>query len=241
MRSVVGLLWALGGALAGLIIGVIGANIFASVTDMSSREGARGYFAIFIGLICAVIGLVVGLVLYGKSAPSGQGAANFGSGALGFVGLIAAIAVGTWLFLQSREVPLMYGGTQASLEMEFRVKTADLPRNASARWLNVEVQTAKTRPEGTVSWSGRRVEGEFTIIPVSQGALYRSSSRMIVVRVGEQQTEMFSPPMKRTPDPKADWSEWYPPTAVEPSYGVTPPAPLQSVLELRYKLRLYGE
>jgi hypothetical protein len=241
MRSLIGLLWALGGGVAGLIIGIIGANVFASATDMSTREGARGYFVIAIGLVCAVIGLIVGLVLYGRSAPAGQAAENVGSGALAFVALIAAIALGLWAFMQLREKPLEYNGTQATLEMEFRLKTADIPANAPERWLSVEVQTAKTRPEGTPYWSSKRVEGEYTIVPVTQGPLYRSGSRMIVVRVGEQQIEVFSPPMKRTPDPKADWSEWYRPRVVDPPYGVTPSAPLKSILELRYKLRLYGD
>ena len=181
MRSLTGLPWALGGAAAGLIVGLVGATVIAGVTDMPDREGARGYFALAIGLIGAVI------------------------------------------------------------EMEVRVSNADLPASASDRWLSVEVQTEKTRPEGTVIWSAKRTEGEYSIIPVAQGPLYRSGSRMIVVRVGDQQVEVFSPPMKRTPDPKADRSEWYRPRAVDPPYGVVPPAPLKSKLELRYKLRIYGQ
>jgi hypothetical protein len=241
MRSLIGLLWALCGALVGLIVGLVGASVFAAATDMTNREGARGFFAIAIGLICAVIGLIIGLVLYGRSAPAGQGAAYSGSGILGFAGLVAAVAVSHWAFMQLRETPLQYNGANASLELEFRISTADLPASASGSWLNVEVQTAKTRPEGTVSWSSKRVEGKYTIIPVIQGPLYRSGSRVIVVRVGEEQVEVFSPPMKRTPNPKADWSEWYRPRVVDPPYGVVPPAPLKSKLELRYRIRVYGE
>jgi hypothetical protein len=241
MRSLVGLLWALGGAVVGLIVGLVGAAIFASVTNMTSREGASGYFVVAIGLIGAVIGLIVGLVMYGRRAPVGQGAAHFGSGALGFVALVAAIAVCLWAFMQLREAPLEYNGAMANLEMEFRIRSSDLPASSSDGWLNVEVQTAKTRPEGTVIWSSKRVDGDYTIIPVVQGPLYRSGSRMIVVRLGEEQVEVFSPPMKRTPDPKADWSEWYRPRVVDPPYGVVPPKPLKSKLELRYRIRVYGE
>src|SRR6478609_7737390 len=232
MRSLVGLLWALGGAIVGLIVGLVAASVFASVTNMSSREGASGYFVVAIGLIGAIIGLIAGLVMYGRRAPVGQGATHFGSGALGVVALVAAIAVCLWAFMQLRESPLEYNGAMANLEMEFRIKSADLPASSSGDWLNVEVQTAKTRPEGTVIWSGKRTEGEYTIIPVVQGPLYRSGSRMIVVRLGEEQVEVFSPPMKRTPDPKADWSEWYRPRVVDPPYGVVPKAPLKSKLEL---------
>jgi hypothetical protein len=143
--------------------------------------------------------------------------------------------------MQLREAPLKYDGAMANLELEFRIRSADVPAASSDAWLNVEVQTANTRPEGTVISSAKRNEGEYTIIPVVQGPLYRSGNRAIVASVGEDQVEVFSPPMKRTPDPKADWTEWYRPRVVDPPYGVVPPAPLKSKLELRYRVRAYGQ
>ncbi|MEO7363647.1 MAG: hypothetical protein ABI120_25175 [Gemmatimonadaceae bacterium] len=241
MRILLGLFWALVGGVAGFIVGALGASIYASATNMSGREGARGYFMIVIGLIGAVVGIVSGLVLYGRSAPSGQAVAYSGSGTLGFVALVAAIALSFWAFMQLREAPLEYGGSFASLEMEFRAKTTDIRSDNPKTWLNVEVQSGKTRPEGDVRWSSRRIDGEYTIIPVSQGPLVRSGSRVIMVRVGEQQVEAFMPPIKRTPDPKADWSEWYRPGVVDPPYGVTPTVPLKPVLEMRYKISVYGQ
>ena len=178
MRSLTGLLWALGGGIAGLIVGLVGATIFAGLADMTDREGARGYFALAIGLIGAVIGLIVALVLYGRSAPAGQGPAYTGSGALGVIGLVAAVAFAIWAFMQLRETPLKYNGAMATLEMEFRVSNADLPASASDRWLSVEVQTEKTRPEGTVIRSAKRTEGDYSIIPVAQGPLYRYKLRI---------------------------------------------------------------
>ena len=241
MRSLVGLLWALGGAIAGLIVGLVGASVFAAATNMTSREGASGYFVVSIGLIGALIGLIVGLVMYGRSAPAGQAAAYTGFGALGFVALVAAVAVFLWAIMQLREAPLEYNGAMANLELELRIKSADLPASPSDGWLNVEVQTAKTRPAGTVIWSRERIEGEYTIIPVVQGPLYRSGSRVIVVRVGEEQVEVFSPPMKRTPDPEANWTEWYRPRVVDPPFGVVTRTPPKSKLELRYRVRVYGQ
>ena len=74
-----GLLWALGGAITGCIVG-------------------------------AALGLIVVLVMCGRSAPVRQGAAYTGSGTLDFVGLIAAIALGLRAVLQLREAPLKYNG-----------------------------------------------------------------------------------------------------------------------------------
>lgn len=241
MRSIMGLLWALAGSVAGFILGVIVAIVIAKVTNASNREGAQGYFAIALGLIGALIGLVAGLVLYARSAPTGQGAAFIGSGTLGVIGLVAAIALSLWAFMNLREAPLEYDGAQANLEMEFRVLTSALPADASERWLDVEVQTAKTRPVGTVLWSSRRTDGMHTIIPVVQGPLYRSGNRFIVVNIEGAHTEMFRPPMKRTPNPKADWSTWYAPASVDPPYGVVPPSPLKAMFEMRYRVRAYGD
>ena len=71
--------------------------------------------------------------------------------------------------------------------------------------------------------------------------MYRAGSRVIVVRIAKTQDEAFMPPMKRTPDPNADWSAWYRPNAVDPPYGVVPTKPLRPTFELRYRVRRYGE
>lgn len=242
MRGLVGLLWALGGAVAGFIAGVIVALVIAKVTDASNREGAQGYFAFALGVIGAVVGIIAGLTLYGRSAPAGQGASYAGSGVLGILGVVAAIAIGIFVVLKTQEKPLMYGGAQANIDMELRFRTTDFPADArEKRWLNVEVHTAKTRPVGTLLWDEKRIEGEYTILRVTQGAFYRASGRVIVVSMEGKQTEAFSPPIKRTPDPKADWSKWYRPSAVDPPYGVEPKEPLKSIVELRYKVSVWGQ
>ena len=241
MRILVGLFWALVGGVAGFVVGAGGATLYASLVSMSEREGMRGYFVLAFGLLGAIVGIISGIALYGRSAPRGQGAAFTGAGVAGIVGLMAAIVVSVWAYMQMIEKPLQYGNAQADLEMEFRASTPEIPLTSPESWLSVEVQTTKTRPEGSVNWSSRRIDGAYTIIPVVQGPLYRAANRVIVVRVGEAQVESFMPPIKRTPNPNADWSEWYRPQSVEPPYGVTPPAPLTSKLELRYRVRVWGK
>jgi hypothetical protein len=241
MRILVGLLWALAGAVAGFVAGALVAAVVLKATNSSNREGAHGYAMIAAGFIGAIIGLVVALLLYGRSAPAGQGTAFAGSGFLGVVGLLAVVALGLWASMNLREAPLMYDGSMASLELEFRVKSTELPAGDLHDWLDVEVQTTKTRPVATLSWSSKRVDREYTIVPGTQNPLYRASRRVIVVRINGRQTEAFMPPMRRTPDPKADWSEWFRPQSVDPPYGVVPPAPLRSIIELRYRVRRYGD
>jgi hypothetical protein len=241
MRSIVGLLWALGGAVAGFVAGAIVATVISTVTHASNREGAQGFFMMGLGLIGAVVGLIVALILYARSAPAGQAASYGGSGVFGVVALVALAALAIWGYLNLREAPIEYDGAMASLELELRVPTAEIPADASGSWINVEVQTASTRPEATVFWSQRRVEGDFSVIPAIQQPIYRSANRVIVVRLKDRQDEAFMPRMRRTPDPTADWSEWVRPQSVDPPYGVVPPASLASIVELRYRVRKYGE
>jgi len=241
MRSLVGLLWALAGALAGFVGGAIVALAVSTATNASNRDGAQGYAMIAIGLIGAIIGLVVALVLYARSAPEGQGAAFAGQGVLGVAAVVLLVAIALWAFTNLREAPLEYDGAMASLELELRLPTAELPPETSATWLDIEVQTAKTRPAATVLWSNRRVEESFTVVPAIQQPLYRSGGRVIVVRIDGRHDEVFVPRIARTPDPTAGWSDWLRPKTVAPPDGAAPAAPLQSIVELRYRVRRYGE
>ncbi len=240
MRSFTGLLWALGGGVAGFVVGIVVGIAITKLTNTPSREGAAGYLTFGIALIGALAGIVAGVLLYARSAPSGQSVSYASSSVVGVIALVAVIGAGLWAFMNLREAPAMYGGAMADLLLEVRVKTDDAPAD-SIRWLDIEVQTPKTRPEGSVSWSSARTEGGYRIIPVTQGPLSRTPSRVIVVRIKDRQVELFTPPMKRMPSRSADWSAWYRPSTVEPPYGVTPASPLRSILELRYRIRVYGE
>ena len=241
MRSLMGLLWALGGGVVGVVVGVLAGFGITQLAHTPSREGEAGYLMLAVALLGAVVGIVLGIVLYGRRAPAGQAIAYAGSSTLGVIGLVVALAVALWAYTNFRETPATYGGAMADLLLELRVKTSDAPPPESTGWLSIEVQTPKTRPEGNVSWSSARTADGYRIIPVTQGPLSRTSSRFIVVRVEGRQVEVFSPPMPRTPNPNADWSEWYRPNVVDPPNGVTPPAALRSIVELRYRIRVYGQ
>ncbi len=241
MRPLTGLMYALGGAAAGLIIGLGGGMLFARLTNMTDREGASGYFMIGVGILGALIGLVVGIVLFVRAAPSGEGTRQLVAAVLGLTALVALVVGGVWSMMQLREAPLMYDGAMATLEMELRLNTADLPANPNTRWLSVEVQTQSTRPEGTPLASRTRVEGAHTIIPVVQQPLFRAGRRTLVVRLEDKQTELYELPMKRTPDPRADWSEWLRPNTVEGASGADSLTSQVAKTEVRFRVRRYGD
>ena len=129
----------------------------------------------------------------------------------------------------------------ATLELELRVDSTNAPTDTTSSWLQVEVHTSKSRPEGTVRWAAMRTEGAHRIIPVVQNPLMRATGRVIVVRLPGRQTEIFAPPMERTPDSRADWSAWFRPERVESATGGESPGSGTPIVELRYRVRRYGE
>lgn len=242
MRVVLGVLSALAGAAAGFLVSALLAALFAKLSNVSNREGAVGYLVIAVGILGALAGSVAGILLYARSAPAGEGVKTAGVTLLGLLALAGLVAFAVWAWMALREDPVKYGTTMASLELEFRLRKGDAPDGSPSRWLDVEVQTSSTRPAGTVIESGVREEGEYLVVPVVQNPIVRSSSRVIVARVADRHVEVFTPPIKARPDPKAGWSGWYAPRLVEPAGGeaASGPAP-RPILEVRFRISLYGE
>lgn len=243
MKALIGLLWGLGGAVLGFGLAALGAALFAQWTNMTTREGASGYFMMGMGLIGAIVGLIAGLAWFAQRAPAGEGFGQFGQGVLGLLVFVALVAAALWAWVYTRESPAMYAGqTQANLELEFRLPTDQAPGDAARRWLNVEVTTTGTRPVALVLQDQVRNEAQHLVVPAVQGPLIRAGQRLVVARLtlpdGERH-EVFMPRMARQPDPRAGWSDWVAPREV---FDVrTGRSGLPPLLQMRWRLRLYGE
>lgn len=242
MKAVLGALAGLAGAAAGGLVAALLAAVFAKVTNVTTREGAAGYLVVAVGILGAIAGMVLGVVLFARSAPAGAGLRSAGSALLGLLGVAALVAAALWAWTLSHEGPARYGNTLATLELEFRVKKGEAPAGSPSTWLDVEVQTAKTRPAGLVLPDAVREEGEWMIVPVIQNPLHRASGRVIVARVADRHVEVFTPPMKAKPNPNADWSPWTAPRLAERTGGGSAGGEaVRPILEVRYRVRLYGE
>ena len=209
MKLLMGLIWALGGAAAGTVaLGLAGAA-YANLTNMTSREGASGFFIVGMALLGGLLGLGVGLVLYARGAEPGAWAPRLGQGTLGAVLLVALLAAAVWGWMQLRESPVMIGNAQVQLMLEFRVAQAHAPAKGLRDWLDVEVNTSSTRIPALLQPDDARQEADQLVIPALQGPLIRAGNRLVVARIrgpAGSRDELFSPGMPRTPDPKAGWS-----------------------------------
>ena len=240
MRAVLGALSGLAGAVVGGLVATLLTAVFAKAANVTTREGAAGYLVVAVGILGALAGLVVGVVLYARAAPAGEGMRAAGCALLGLLGVVVLAAALLWAWALSHEGPAKYGDNLASLELELRVKNADAPAGPPSRRLDAEVQTAKTRPVAVVLSKGVREEGDAIVVPLVQNPLHRASGRLVVVRVAGRHVEVFSPRWKAKPDPKADWSPWIAPRLAERTGGEAR-EPVRPILELRYRVRLYGD
>jgi len=243
MNALIGLLWALGGAVLGFGLLASGASAWARFARVSKREGAIGYFVIGLGMFGGVLGLAAGLAWHARSAPPGQGWLQLGQGVLGLAAFAVVLAVAAWAWVQTREVPVRYeGNTQASLLLQFRMAAAAAPEGEARQWLKVDVNTAHTRPPALVLQDEVRQQGSQLVVPAIQGPLVRARRRLIVARLmlpGGERHEVFMPRMRRKPDPRADWSDWVSPRVVFDVRTETEGG--AALLQMRWRLRLYGE
>jgi hypothetical protein len=99
MRSFIGLLWTFGGAVAGFVVGALVAIVIAQLANTPNRDGEASYLMIAGGIVGAVIGIVAGIALYARSAPTGQVGAFAGSTAMGIAGLVALAVLGLWSYV----------------------------------------------------------------------------------------------------------------------------------------------
>lgn len=242
MKLLMGLIWALGGAASGTVVLGLAGAAYANLTNMTSREGAAGFFIVGMALLGGLLGLGVGLVLYARGAEPGAWAMRLGQGTLGVVLLVALLAAAVWGWMQLRESPVMIGNAQVQLMLEFRVAQAHAPAKGLRDWLDVEVNTSSTRIPALLLPDDARQEAGQWVIPALQGPLIRAGNRLVVARIRGPEgsrDELFSPGMPRTPDPKAGWSPWAAPGQIFDTQG----QPLRSppLLEMRWRVRVYGQ
>lgn len=242
MKLLIGLIWALGGAVVGAVVCGLAAMAYAQWTDMTNREGAAGFFMVGMGLLGGLAGLVIGLVLFARGAAPGHGLGQFGQGVLGLAAFGALVAAAVWGWMQMRETPVMVGDAQVQLMLELRLPQPAAPAAPVRDWLSVEVNTADTRAEALLQADRVRLEDGFMVIPALQGPLIRAGNRLVVARLrlpGGARDELFTPLIPRTPGAHTDWSGWTAPGPLYDERGERLAAP--AVLGLRWRVRVYGQ
>lgn len=203
-------------ALATVTAGVI-ANACVAWYHIPSREGAAGFFVVFIGLSGGVVGGLLGLISARLTA-SYWGGGFFpelacASAAMLLVAGTAAIAC-RWL----ADVPPELDGQQLNLEIEFRLPAqifSDAQIALAHEWTmelgSISGHTRRAYETGQLHVDSLQAAGGHWILPASVFLFTERGSRAINLRSASEDLAGFLLPLPSRPGRAFEsWSEWLP-------------------------------
>ncbi len=211
--------------LASLISGLVSlflagfvASLCVSWFNISSREGASGYFVVFIALCGAVVGLVLGLLAARMVASIfGPGFVKELLGALVTVVLVAGLAALICRLLA--DIPPTIDGQNLNLEVEFRFPdtvVSEEPPTKEGGWqfifASLSGNTQRKSYEGTIQTDRARFENGRWIVPTqAELATQRGRRSVTLYQSGSTDVNGFILPLPAYPGVAFEqWSEWLP-------------------------------
>lgn len=226
----------LGVAVLTAILGLFGTGWFASAyarwTQMSNREGAVGYFIIFLALLGGVAGLVAGLVIARWTGSPDSIFWKPLACSTGFVAVGLGLVAG-FCYLQA-DIPPRLAGDKLRLEVEIRLPAGqDKPAGKAAFTLgSVAGGTQRASRYGELDLAGARREGDRWILPARVELFTSRGQRVILATVEGQTLAAFQIPLPARPRVEHEsWSVWFP----NPPEG-SPPWP-DSKASCRYRVQ----
>lgn len=209
MTYVLALLAAVVGAALGFGIGAIAGTLLAPALGISSFEGAAGYFVMF---VCGPVGGLIGLIGAATWVLHRRGHRTFGAiaGRLGLIGLVIVglTAGGLGLLYMSGDI-LNPNGAPPQLLFEIKLPPNDEPPSAAGT-LEINLDTPKNRMPG--SWSADKVRHENgrAVISGRVELYYRTSARMLVMKLPNKQDIIFQLKLAASAKHSDELGPWYP-------------------------------
>lgn len=203
--------------LAGLFLAGFIANASTSWHHMSSREGASGYFVVFMAIGGGIAGIVIGLIVARIVASHfGPGFGKELGGALGVILVIAGVSA--LLSRLTADVAPEIDGRDLNLEVEFRFPNnlpAEKPPTAQGEWVfrlaSLSGHTQRTYREGELQTNAARFEGDRWIVPATVQFFTERGKRVIDLRRDNQDAGGFLLSLPARPGRKfLEWSQWLP-------------------------------
>jgi hypothetical protein len=190
-----------------LFIGALIASFVAAPLHISTMEGARGYFAMLIGILAGVVGFVgaVWLVLRRRGV-RGVRVALGGIAAFALIIVSAASAVGIWYSMQPHV--LNRNGPEPLLRLEMRApQNIAIFADATAE-LTTDRDKADVILEKPDETATRRGYVQL---------YYRTSHRLLALKFPNGGARLYNLHLPANPMPKKyhAWSEWQKPDFVD--------------------------
>jgi hypothetical protein len=217
---------------AGLETGFV-ADLCVGWYRISSFEGASGYFVVFMGLLGAVVGLVIGIVCSLWCRP------NFFRGlgsALGATAILALL-VGVFSGLGA-DLPPEIDGHELELAIEVRgPEGIAVPQPSEGYRPSAEVIVfhSRSQPVGELRLDdAMQVDGRW-VVPATVPLQTSSAPKFLRVYFNQDYNELFPLPLRSHPRREDfEWSSW-----VEAGWPVDQPKPApQASFWMRYRIQL---
>jgi hypothetical protein len=223
--------WFVTGAIAAVIAGWYG---------MSDFEGGRGMFA-FLGvgpiggLICMILAIWLVLRVGHGSVPLGRALAQV-------VGVLVAIAlvVAAGIAIRLGTLDTYTNTLPPTLEFELRMPAAMATVKPSD--LSVELHTAKNVGVGSLADHWEPAEDGRMMLSGRVEMAFKTSGRLLVLKMPEQPTRLYRLPFSRDPSSMAGFGEWQPPRFIDAADADQPrDAPADDPVQARYRVRRAGD
>lgn len=201
--------------LAGLFASGWAASLHAGWHQMSNREGAVGFFVIFVALIGGVVAFLIGLIV-ARTVASAPDPSFWKAAGGGIAAVAALVALAIGLSRLTADLPPTLDGKELVLEVEFRLPEGaprpDFASGSAAFELRSVVNgVAAAWERGNFSPDEIREEEGRLILPARVPLFSRRGLRMIDGKVGEQVVGRFVVPLPSKPGREdLAWSGWMP-------------------------------
>jgi hypothetical protein len=230
-------------ALAGLACAALGALVGALITAMitalagiSDFEGARGMVIVWLGgPIGGVAGLIIGLWLVLRFYGGHRGFGAIAARSAGIIVALVALTGGGIMLMLATDATLNRNGAKPQLVFEIRFPPGTtLP--PGLRGIEVELSTDRNTMPALLQRDRVRT-GERPVLAGLVELAFRTSRRLIVLRMPGAPARLFSLKVPATPPHHDSFGPWQPVDFVADSEGQPRPAGGEQGFEIRYRTR----
>lgn len=232
MNALIVILW----TLTGFAVGVTVLGELAPLWGIPNREGAAGMFAIAVGgPLGTIAGVLLSLRLLRRYATDLRRKRYMAAGALA---ILIGVPLGLWAHETWRTWDRIYpSGDEYGLSFQIRLPAAH-PSPEGAK-IGIELRSPKENPSCIVydHPHGLSRESDRFIISARCPLRYRTAKRSILMRMGDEPTQVFEARVAARPESRT-YSEWFPADEVfdNVSGQRRPPRPDEKY-EIRYAAR----
>lgn len=227
---------------AGAFLGAAAASAYAAAMKMSNMEGARGYFAIAIGLLVG-LGLMISATIFTLHRRGARGVWLLLGLGVTMLSLVATAAGGLGLYYLSQ--PQILNANAAPVQLQ--VQLAGPANSTREKLLALEAELNTNLNSATIYWRKEEGESAGATLPMIEGYVdlyFRTSTRTIVLELPNKEKRLFA--LKLPANPKSakykQWSDWQGASFIDrPDLQNPIRAAGDPDYKIRYRVELPGE